>query len=793
MSALSGSSLVITGVGMVTAVGHDALVTTTSIGADIAGLQEIPQPTRHGKQLVGAPIVACGDRFVREARLWELAALAAKEALEHSEAQGAPLDRARCGVMWVLASDTRAGYSARSSHRLRPAFLRHCNLTAGDRHWIDIPMGHAGALVALEQASAFIRREELHACLIGGVDSLIQLRVLRWLEAEDRLKHASYTDGLIPGEASAFFLVEPEPEAHRRAARPLARVKGVGVSHESATIVSNEPCRAVGLTTALRNALEAADRDATDIDVVYCDLNGESYRAREWGMASTRIGVSSPVALMHPADCIGDVGAAAGALLLGLAAMSAEDQESKSSSVIVFAGSESGERAATVLEISSALSGFDRARASSEKRQRARRGKPLPDLLNEHAEEVAFLWSRRQRAVRSPDHFMGHIRDLDRRIHANIQGLLVVGEAGLPILRDLLVERDRYRAFAAGYSLLRTSSARAGAWVISALEEANEERFEGLREALCHGPINSLVAKLHDCWRVGSDQTALAAAEALAFHGALLQDSDRMMCSLGNPSAALRKTVWRLVALLETTDAPFEMGWRDIDSGVRREALMAAAWRRRPGLLEYCRRLARIPVPENAEAIELVALLGGTEDLGVMLEAARSGTLGPFGYRLLGTFGHPGAIELLLEAIGEGDARIAAAASEAFIKITGMDVSSQSRTEFQSDDEESHIEFDRHFVEEAVLLDVSAATAWWRGARDRLSVGTRWCRGVRLDGKTSCDLVNQLDMESRGEELLRDAWLGAWPASPLDLECLPYGYGAGRTRSLHRLPSMSSG
>ena len=98
----------------------------------------------------------------------------------------------------------------------------------------------------------------------------------------------------------------------------------------------------------------------------------------------------------------------------------------------------------------------------------------------------------------------------------------------------------------------------------------------------------------------------------------------------------------------------FRNGWRDPDSGVRREALIAAAWARQPGLLEHCRKLAGKPIPDHADAIELLALLGGPEDLGCLLAAGQSRS----GVASLSSFGSVWAswvVEVLLKAIEGSD------------------------------------------------------------------------------------------------------------------------------------------
>ena len=87
-----------------------------------------------------------------------------------------------------------------------------------------------------------------------------------------------------------------------------------------------------------------------------CDLNGERYRANEWGHALSRsFGASVPPELVwHPADCLGDCGAAAGVLnvifgTLALARRSVPDGE-----VLVWGSSDDGERGAALLTAVSA-------------------------------------------------------------------------------------------------------------------------------------------------------------------------------------------------------------------------------------------------------------------------------------------------------------------------------------------------------------------------------------------------------------------------------------------------------
>ena len=78
--------------------------------------------------------------------------------------------------------------------------------------------------------------------------------------------------------------------------------------------------RAQGLTQAIRAALDKTGIGLKDCDHRIADMNGEQYRFREAALAITRLLRDRKVlfSIWHPADCIGEVGAAT---LLAMLAM----------------------------------------------------------------------------------------------------------------------------------------------------------------------------------------------------------------------------------------------------------------------------------------------------------------------------------------------------------------------------------------------------------------------------------------------------------------------------------------
>jgi uncharacterized protein (TIGR02270 family) len=56
--------------------------------------------------------------------------------------------------------------------------------------------------------------------------------------------------------------------------------------------------------------------------------------------------------------------------------------------------------------------------------------KLLEDVIEEHAEEAAFLWQQRDMAVRAPDFDLDDVMEWDERVEAHLDGLLIAGETG---------------------------------------------------------------------------------------------------------------------------------------------------------------------------------------------------------------------------------------------------------------------------------------------------------------------------------------------------------------------------
>jgi 3-oxoacyl-[acyl-carrier-protein] synthase-1 len=209
--------------------------------------------------------------------------------------------------------------------------------------------GGAGGLLAIRDALALLAAGQFPCVLVGAVDTFLDLPLLLALERDQRLAGAS-PDGFIPGEASAFLLLASRGAARQLRMDPIARVTAAAAGVERGHRGSSRPLLGDGLSETFQS-LFAQVGQGPKVPCVYAGMNGESLPGKEWGVAylrsSTRFNPDCEIE--HPADCVGDAGAALGLAMLGMAAIGIENGH-HASPVLVWSTSDQADRAAVLVE-----------------------------------------------------------------------------------------------------------------------------------------------------------------------------------------------------------------------------------------------------------------------------------------------------------------------------------------------------------------------------------------------------------------------------------------------------------
>jgi 3-oxoacyl-[acyl-carrier-protein] synthase-1 len=208
-----------------------------------------------------------------------------------------------------------------------------------------VAMGRVGAAVCIREASRLVNEAGVRHVIVAGADTYLVAATLRAFDEQRRLLTPENSNGFIPGEAAAALLLGAGN------AGPGLAVRSLGLAVENATINSEEPLRADGLTDAFRRALDAAGMEMREIGYRIGTMSGEQYWFKEFALATSRLlrGRHGFMDIWHPADAIGETGAAALPSCLAVAWMAARKGYEAGDPVLVTASNDDGRRAALIV------------------------------------------------------------------------------------------------------------------------------------------------------------------------------------------------------------------------------------------------------------------------------------------------------------------------------------------------------------------------------------------------------------------------------------------------------------
>ena len=352
----------VVGTGATTAVGLSAPATAAAVRAGIAAVARHPFLI----DKMAAPMLICANpslpiELSAIDRMLQLAVGPAMEALRPV------LERARTpptvSVLVALPED-RPGMPP----HLKSSFAgRFSALAAASvQDLICHSLGHAGGLLCMEQALSLLRSGKSRICLVGGIDSYLARETLEWLDSLDQLHSETTIWGFCPGEAGGFCLLTTADTASALTLECEVELVAAVSASEPNPIKSDTVCIGQGLSQAFARSLAhvpADDRVAHTI----CDMNGEPYRANEYGFAVLRSPgkFGDDADFQTPADCWGDVGAASGPLFAMLATFAAHKGYAAGPLTFLWASSEHGLRASALCDQRSDGADVNPCRATS--------------------------------------------------------------------------------------------------------------------------------------------------------------------------------------------------------------------------------------------------------------------------------------------------------------------------------------------------------------------------------------------------------------------------------------------
>ncbi|WP_157661540.1 hypothetical protein [Burkholderia ubonensis] len=346
------SPIVLGGFGACTSVGLSA---AESCNAVLSGVSRIARQKRYPYARRGDAIALAKQDCLREnttcaSRMTELARRALEDLLSlHHDILGADGRTSATAIPVLLSLPTeRPGLSqadiASVAGEISKSVPQFCR--SRSRFFCG---GHTGFIAGLAKSADLLKAGEVDFCIVGGVDSPLDMDYLHWLDDTDRLKHQDNPFGIVPGEGAAFALVLRDSGRASEQGAPRVVLRAVGHAAETMPWYTDQATRGDGLTAAIAQCLPAD----VQVDNCYGDLTGETWRSAEWDFAFLRNGrqFAHPLDICHPADIWGDTGAASSAMLCMLAHDELTDIVTQRRYSLIFSASDTRlSRAACLLE-----------------------------------------------------------------------------------------------------------------------------------------------------------------------------------------------------------------------------------------------------------------------------------------------------------------------------------------------------------------------------------------------------------------------------------------------------------
>lgn len=403
----------------------------------------------------------------------------------------------------------------------------------------------------------------------------------------------------------------------------------------------------------------------------------------------------------------------------------------------------------------------------------------LPDILEEHLDELESLLALRDVVLRAADARRRNLRDVDQRVLAHLGGVLAIGQRAQSALSQRLASDAPGSVEAAACSLLAAGTEWATAMLLEKWSAAEGSALIAIGAALRRVVHPDVLSRLASVAGSGSALRQAVSARAIVRHGSWRPAPGVLQAVIHDPDPVVRHEAWLLVRDSGVVLDPrsYAAALRDDAAAVRDTSLLAAAWTRVQGALSVARQKGHAPSRDAATPLRVLAALGERQDIRAIGAMGENAELGALRFELLGLFGHPGHMALILDAMGGVDPRSAIAAGLAFSRMTGVDVTTTERVFFPHEDEEGGTNadpnFEAEFQDEGLLPDAARAREAWARLEPALGGAVRIADGRDVTAPGEPPSTVDPDMASWWWQLVRARFWNASEVTIADVETFP--------------------
>ena len=379
----------------------------------------------------------------------------------------------------------------------------------------------------------------------------------------------------------------------------------------------------------------------------------------------------------------------------------------------------------------------------------------LDDVVQEHAEEVAFLWQQREMAVRAPDFDIEDIAEVDERVEAHLDGLRIAGECSWDIAKA--IGWDLGGEFFAGMWLALEHGRKE--WITEVMEsaEGDSDATSGVISAFGWIEKKKLRGHVKQLLKTSNPFGRQVGIGACAIHR--VNPGTALVDALNNKHEGLRARALKAVGELGfTAHLPLvEKSMEHEDDECRFWAAWSAGLLGSREAIKILGLFGTVDNPRRRQALELWVRLLEPEQAHHMIRSMVSDkkqlrwALMSAGYQ-----GDPAYLEPLMKQFE--NAEVARVAAESFEMITGLNMFLESlevipeveqqpepsEEELQGDWDHDEDDDDAEVLAEdegLVVPDMEKIQPWYDDNKDRFPVGERILCGYPLSQESCANIL----------------------------------------------------
>jgi len=375
----------------------------------------------------------------------------------------------------------------------------------------------------------------------------------------------------------------------------------------------------------------------------------------------------------------------------------------------------------------------------------------IQDIVYRHAEDAAFLWLQRDRAVRAADTYLEDIQTIDQKIRPHVNGLQVAGLAGWQTAWEALQQfTEPGEMFVASVVALTSVDESRLQQLLTVIDDESTTQ-RGLLSACAWCEEKYVIPVVKRFFQSESPQQHEVGIAACALRRT--NPGDVIRSALTQQHLGLQVRALRAVGELGLREYAHHL--QDVLAHQEGDSHFWAAWSlvllgdRGPALEQLCHIMQNTQHPHQSRALSLAIRALSFDHACYYLNQMGINQVGKYDELLrqtidaCGTLGAPECIPWLIQCMG--NVALARAAGAAFSRITGVLLDQDGLKDespcIDSDDDDRDSDYQ--------WPDANKIERWWQSHQTIYEPRQRYLSGQRLDRE------HMLHVLEKGTQLVR--------------------------------------